>query len=828
MHFPQNIQTMGELKDLAAIPYMIISPKSGTPIIEAVQDVLVGAYRITGDNTILDNKAVANLQMVNSYFNGELPKKENFTGKEIFSMILPPAMYIENRGLSIIDSEIKKGKLDKKSFKSMSNGLIPVIHHDYGPYEAKRFLDNTQRLICRWFMLDGFSVGISDLVMNNETNEKIKVKIKEKKQQAYEDLDKFRRGEIKNTSISDNETFLESYIINILNEINKEVSSICLAQITDDSNRMINMVRSGSKGKENNVAQMIGCVGQQNFDGKRISYGFTERTLPHFTKYDDGPDARGFVENSFINGLTPQQTFFHAMGGREGLIDTAVKSVTWDTPIIIIENNEPKYVKIGEWIDNHMNKEENKDLIEIFPKEANMELLRLKDYVMIPTCDSKGNVSWEKLTNITRHDPGELLYEVKTRGGRKTIVTASKGLLIWDNMKEEFIETLTTDVKIGDYVPVTMKLEKPPIITEYIDMIKYFPKNNYIYGTDFNDAIELYKNTIDIFGKIPKNWWNNNNNKTFTLPYTLLDRFKRAAISGRSNTENVKRNCIYAYGASREHSHFPDKFKLDYDNGIMVGLYLADGNICVSSGKIFITKKEEGVKTFVKKWFDKFGITHLEKHRVTDRGSITTVEGNSRYFGMFLNEIVGIGSKNKHIPDVAYTAPDEFVIGLLNGYFSGDGSVSDNSITVTSISERLIEGITYLCSRLGIFGYTHYSKSEKNNLGTVNIAPIYTLTIRSLWAKRFQDKIKLINNDKNEKLKIMTSSKNHINFPYVNDVVKDEIIEINIIPNEVVIEKYPKMYDVTVPSTLNFMIANGLVSRDTSDTGLIFLTIMVT
>jgi len=71
---------------------------------------------------------------------------------------------------------------------------------------------------------------------------------------------------------------------------------------------------------------MIACVGQQAVDGKRIPYGFTDRTLPHFHKFDDGPVARGFVENSFLHGLRPEEFFFHAMGGREGLIDTAVKT----------------------------------------------------------------------------------------------------------------------------------------------------------------------------------------------------------------------------------------------------------------------------------------------------------------------------------------------------------------------------------------------------------------------------------------------------------------------------------------------------------------------
>jgi DNA-directed RNA polymerase II subunit RPB1 len=86
------------------------------------------------------------------------------------------------------------------------------------------------------------------------------------------------------------------------------------------------MVKSGSKGSSDNISQMISCLGQQNVDGKRIPYGFEDRTLPHFTKYDDSPSARGFVESSFISGLTPEELFFHAMGGRVGLIDTAVKT----------------------------------------------------------------------------------------------------------------------------------------------------------------------------------------------------------------------------------------------------------------------------------------------------------------------------------------------------------------------------------------------------------------------------------------------------------------------------------------------------------------------
>ena len=91
-------------------------------------------------------------------------------------------------------------------------------------------------------------------------------------------------------------------------------------------NNFKSMVVAGSKGSKINISQVIACVGQQNVEGKRIPFGFRKRTLPHFIKDDYGPESRGFVENSYLAGLTPSEFFFHSMGGREGLIDTAVKT----------------------------------------------------------------------------------------------------------------------------------------------------------------------------------------------------------------------------------------------------------------------------------------------------------------------------------------------------------------------------------------------------------------------------------------------------------------------------------------------------------------------
>ena len=93
-----------------------------------------------------------------------------------------------------------------------------------------------------------------------------------------------------------------------------------------DANNAAQMSRAGSKGSTINIAQMTAIVGQQAVEGKRIPFGFKYRSLPHFAKDDFSAPSRGFVENSYLRGLTPTEFFFHAMAGREGLIDTAVKT----------------------------------------------------------------------------------------------------------------------------------------------------------------------------------------------------------------------------------------------------------------------------------------------------------------------------------------------------------------------------------------------------------------------------------------------------------------------------------------------------------------------
>lgn len=344
-HVPQSLATETELVELAAVPLQIISARECKPIISVVQDIALGIYRITKSDVFVSEKQMMNLVAANqsplklhlaSYEDG---KPKQWSGRQLMSTIIPHNINVRTGNKSydeekpdqdnfvvIENGVLKQGTLDKTIYQSRTKGLVHSIFNDCGPEDTRLFFDNTQKLVCNWLVLSGFSVGISDLVISEDTKKEIKKMIHDMKVKVYDIIADIHLNKFKNTSIGSNHDFFEDEVNKILNKAREATGKLGLSKLNDKENRMINMVLSGSKGSAINIAQMITCVGQQNVDSKRIPYGFEDRTLPHYTKYDDGPEARGFVENSFLSGLSPQEFFFHAMGGREGLIDTAVKT----------------------------------------------------------------------------------------------------------------------------------------------------------------------------------------------------------------------------------------------------------------------------------------------------------------------------------------------------------------------------------------------------------------------------------------------------------------------------------------------------------------------
>jgi DNA-directed RNA polymerase II subunit RPB1 len=232
-----------------------------------------------------------------------------------------------NNIVEIIDGKYIRGQMDKGILGSGTKGLIHRACNDFGNMAAAQFVDDLQNIITEYMKQSAFSVGISDLITDSKTNDKIVSIITEKKSDVKNLIDQVKIGVFENNSGKTNEVEFETKVNNILSKAQNEAGREVLKSLSKD-NRFVVMFNSGSKGSEINIQQMTACLGQQNVDGKRIPYGFEHRTLPHYTKYDDSAIARGFVESSYINGLSPQELFFHAMGGRIGLIDTAVKTST--------------------------------------------------------------------------------------------------------------------------------------------------------------------------------------------------------------------------------------------------------------------------------------------------------------------------------------------------------------------------------------------------------------------------------------------------------------------------------------------------------------------
>ena len=342
MHMPQNELSESELRNLAAIPYQIVSPSSNAPIIGIYQDSMLGAYQFTRNNVEFSPRHAMNLLM--GYSNIDMTEllsnsKTSITSFDILSQITPPISLkyktklfednedasISNNVLEITNGKYLRGQADKGVFGSGTKGILNRVCNDFGNMACSNYIDDLQQIITEYMKTSSYSVGISDLVSDRQTTERVLRVIMDKMEDVKNIIDKVHLGILENNSGKTNAQEFEIQVGNVLNNATSETGKIGVKSL-DASNRFVKIVKSGSKGSMLNISQMISCLGQQSIDGKRVPYGFDNRTLPHFSKYDDSPEARGFVKNSYISGLTAPELFFHAMGGRMGLIDTAVKT----------------------------------------------------------------------------------------------------------------------------------------------------------------------------------------------------------------------------------------------------------------------------------------------------------------------------------------------------------------------------------------------------------------------------------------------------------------------------------------------------------------------
>jgi DNA-directed RNA polymerase II subunit RPB1 len=337
-HIPQSYEAAVELQEIASVPMQIIRPRDGTPVIGVVQDALAGAYLATRPGNTFTRREYMNMMMKNKRFEQVPEPRANgrYTGQQMIGTLLAPInMSMKNSSydadksdynmVKIREGEFIQGVMDKGVFNKSGKGIVHTTYNDYGPQAAVDFMDGLQNMMELYLINKGFSVGVSDLIADEDTRKRMEETVATRKKELDDLIVQVHMDLFTNNSGKSNQEEFEAKAAAILNKVTGEAGKIGVASLSGE-NRLMAMIRSGSKGDEQNVSQMIACVGQQNQEGRRIPYGFTDRTLPHYKMFDDGADARGFVNGSFLKGLSPQEFFFHAMSGREGLIDTAVKT----------------------------------------------------------------------------------------------------------------------------------------------------------------------------------------------------------------------------------------------------------------------------------------------------------------------------------------------------------------------------------------------------------------------------------------------------------------------------------------------------------------------
>ena len=342
LHVPQSEEARSEAVLLMRVQDQLISPRFGGPIIGGLRDFITGAYLMTKDDTVLTNQEFANLAMLGG-FTGTLPepanKKDNlYSGKQLFSLFLPTDFnYIwtskwskgtggKQKDIVIKNGQLISGVIDKSSIGAEEpESVLHRIAKDYGNALAKSFLNSELIMIKQFITHYGFSYGYSDL----ELSDKDRGSINDDIQETYDDVSKLidqqKTGELKGTRGMTTEETLEAYIVNKLGKA-REKAAVTANSSLDDNNAGKIMATTGARGSSLNVGQMAGVLGQQARRGNRLNKGYNNRVLPHFKEHDDNPDAHGFVKSNYRDGLSTLEFFFHAMGGREGLVDTAVRT----------------------------------------------------------------------------------------------------------------------------------------------------------------------------------------------------------------------------------------------------------------------------------------------------------------------------------------------------------------------------------------------------------------------------------------------------------------------------------------------------------------------
>ena len=348
LHVPQTPEARAEARMLMLVQNHIITPRYGGPIIGARQDYITGAYLLTRKGTVLTREEVYTLlgavsQPVDIGEPAIMHPVELWTGKQVVSALLPkdlnftqptkfkstcsdPYTCDSDEYIVIVNGYLAVGVLDKNSIGAEQvNSLLHYLVKRYGNDFGRRWIDDAFKVFLRYLDIRGFTIALDSLDLPADAVSKIDEVKARYTDEASKTLEMYYAGKLTARPGRTVDETLEDILAETLSKIREDASAIVSRYMNPDSEVYI-MAKTGARGDFTNVVQMVASLGQQTIRGERYTRGFIDRTTAHFQQGDKGPRARGFVEGNFRDGLSPIEFFFHAGGGRDGLVETAVRT----------------------------------------------------------------------------------------------------------------------------------------------------------------------------------------------------------------------------------------------------------------------------------------------------------------------------------------------------------------------------------------------------------------------------------------------------------------------------------------------------------------------
>ena len=326
LHVPQTEEARAEAEILMEVQTQIMSPKHGLNIIGCIEDSVTGCYLLTQEKTTLTKEEAVSLLI--SIGVDDTTKFANFkktvNGKEVFSAILPSDFNFVYEDVVVKNGSLITGVIDPKTIGEDNGTLLRDINRMYSEEKCVNIFGKIFQLGIAYLLKRGFTIRTSDADIPEEVREKAKKTIDDATDEVHSIIKQFNEGKLKAYSGKTPEETLELQIMQRLNETRNSVGKM-ISKSASESNNAIIMSRAG-RGNILNLAQTSMLVGQQALRGRRIERGYKNRTTSLFKEYDRSPEAHGFVRHSYKKGLNPVEFFFHAMTGRDSLMDTALRT----------------------------------------------------------------------------------------------------------------------------------------------------------------------------------------------------------------------------------------------------------------------------------------------------------------------------------------------------------------------------------------------------------------------------------------------------------------------------------------------------------------------